>query len=628
MCGFVGAIHQNGTQVDLSDIKMMNQVISHRGPDDEGYFDNDDITVGFRRLSIIDLAHGAQPLSYADQRYWIVFNGEVYNYVELRDELKKEGYRFKTDSDTEVILAMYQKYGQGTAQYLRGMFAFVIWDTETHQIYGARDHFGIKPLHYAEKDGNVYFASEKKAIVKLLDDRRVDDQTLQQYLTYQYAPDPDTFTPSIKKIPAGHYFIKEPGQACQVKRYYQPIFAPQTHVDENKLIDKVTNVLRDSVAKHMRADVTVGSFLSGGVDSSIIVALARELSPNIKTFSVGFEREGYSEIDVAKETAERLDVENISKVITAQEFIDEFPNFVYAMDDPLADPAAVPQFFLAKLARKYCKVALTGEGADELFGGYTIYNEPNSLKMFEKFPHSLNQMLNHLAKALPEGVKGKSFLERGTTPLEQRFVGNAKIFLEPEKKRLLTHYHPELPYTLITKALYEADKNLDPITRMEDIDMNTWLIGDLLLNADRTTMAASLELRTPFIDKEVFKVASEIPADLKIAHHTTKYILRKAAESFTPDNVLYRKKLGFPVPIRFWLMDELADWAEKIIDESQVDEYLHKDYVRQLLHDHQAGKRDNSRKIWTVLTFMKWHQIYIEQKYPEIFSSQNKVLTY
>ncbi|KRM79334.1 asparagine synthase [Lapidilactobacillus dextrinicus DSM 20335] len=615
MCGFVGAIHQDGGRVTLDDIKTMNQMIVHRGPDDEGYFEDDSITTGFRRLSIIDLQHGSQPLAYDQQRYWIVFNGEIYNYVELREELLKEGYQFITDSDTEVILAMYKKYGTETAKYLRGMFAFVIWDTQTKEVYGARDQFGIKPLHYALANDNIYFASEKKSLIKLLNDRQIDEVALQNYLTYQYVPDPETLTPSIKKIPAGHYFVKNPGEALKIETYFTPTFTPQTVKDENKLATKIAETLYDSVKKHMRADVTVGSFLSGGVDSSIIVALAKQISPNIKTFSVGFEREGYSEIDVAEETAQRLGVENISQVITPEAFIKEFPNFVYSMDDPLADPAAVPQYFLAKLARQYCKVALTGEGADELFGGYTIYNEPNSLTLFEHLPQSLNHVLNKLAQQLPAGVKGRSFIERGTTPLERRFVGNAKIFLEPEKKQLLQHYQAGHPYTNVTAPFYHANQNLDPITRMEDIDMHTWLIGDLLLNADRTTMAASLELRTPFIDKEVFALARTIPANLKIAHNTTKYILRKAAESFTPENVLYRPKLGFPVPIRFWLKDELADWARDLIEQAPVDQYLKKDYALKLLDDHQVGRIDNSRKLWTILTFIVWYQIYISQDY-------------
>ncbi|WP_137596777.1 asparagine synthase (glutamine-hydrolyzing) [Paucilactobacillus kaifaensis] len=619
MCGFVGAIHQtNNEGASLQDIKTMNQVITHRGPDDEGYFENDDITAGFRRLSIIDLAHGSQPLSYDQERYWIVFNGEIYNYLELRQELRTDGYQFKTDSDTEVILGMYKKYGEASAKFLRGMFAFVVWDTQTHEVYGARDHFGIKPLHYAIQDDNIYFASEKKSIVKILNDQKISDQALQDYMTFQYVPDPHTMSPDINRLRAGHYFIKKPGQEMQIKRYFEPSFTPHKVTNERLLADKVADALRDSVEKHMRADVTVGSFLSGGVDSSIIVALARQLSPKIKTFSVGFERTGYSEIDVAKETAQRLDVENISKIITPEEFSQQFPRFMYHMDDPLADPAAVPQFFLAQLARKDCKVALTGEGADELFGGYNIYNEPNSLKMFSSFPRPVNGALHHLALHLPTGMKGKSFLERGTTPLEQRFVGNAKIFNETEKQQLLKHFDPNHPYTTITKPYYLANRGLDPISRMEDIDVHTWLVGDLLLNADRTTMAASLELRTPFIDKEVFRVAREIPASLKVANKTTKYILRKAAESFTPANVLYRRKLGFPVPIKYWLKNELYDWAVNIINEAQVDEYINKDYVRRLLQDHRANKQNNARKIWTVLTFMVWHQVYVEWRYPEL----------
>jgi len=330
MCGFVGAIHQGktGTETSLKDVKMMNHVITHRGPDDEGYFENEDITTGFRRLSIIDLAHGKQPLSYDQERYWIVFNGEIYNYLELRSELKADGFEFKTDSDTEVILGMYKKYGETAVKFLRGMFAFVIWDTQTHAVFGARDHFGIKPLHYAIQDENVYFASEKKSIVKLLNDRKVDDQALQDYMTFQYVPDPNTMSPDIKRLRPGHYFTKKPGSQMQIKRYFEPSFVPHKVTDESLLATKVADVLRDSVEKHMRSDVTVGSFLSGGVDSSIIVALARQLSPKIKTFSVGFEREGYSEIDVAKETAQRLDVENISKVITPAEFVDKFPQFI------------------------------------------------------------------------------------------------------------------------------------------------------------------------------------------------------------------------------------------------------------------------------------------------------------
>lgn len=615
MCGFVGCIHGS----DLNDhdldyekkIKEMNKLIVHRGPDDEGFFFDDHISFGFRRLSIIDVEKGHQPLSYENERYWIVFNGEVYNYIELRDELISDGLTFETDSDTEVIIATYAKYKEKTAERLRGMFGFVIWDKVEKSVYGARDHFGIKPFHYAEEDGNIYFASEKKSIYEILKKKEINPVALQNYLTFQFVPDPETLTENIHRLPPGHYFTKPLNGEMEVTRYWEATFAP-IQKSEDEFAKAIKDVLYDSVEKHMRSDVTVGSFLSGGVDSSIIVAIAREFNPKIKTISVGFEREGYSEIDVAKETADRLNVENISEIITAQQFMDEFPRFVWHMDDPLADPAAVPQFFLAEIARKHVKVALSGEGADEVFGGYTIYNEPNSLKRIDSLPSGLKKGLNQLAKIMPEGMRGKSFIQRGTTPMEQRYVGNAKIFEEAEKKKLMVNYLAGHPYQNVTKPFYDRSKGYDPIDRMQYIDIHTWLNGDLLLNADRTTMAASLELRTPFLDKEVFKVARELPSDIRIANGTTKYILRKAAESFVPDNVLYRKKLGFPVPIRHWLKDEMNSWVKGIIADSQTDHLINKSYVLGLLEDHCAGKLDNSRKIWTVITFMVWHKLYVE----------------
>lgn len=615
MCGFVGCIHGS----DLNDhdldyekkIKEMNKLIVHRGPDDEGFFFDDHISFGFRRLSIIDVEKGHQPLSYENERYWIVFNGEVYNYIELRDELIADGLTFETDSDTEVIIATYAKYKEKTAERLRGMFGFVIWDKVEKSVYGARDHFGIKPFHYAEEDGNIYFASEKKSIYEILKKKEINPVALQNYLTFQFVPDPETLTENIHRLPPGHYFTKPLNGEMEITRYWEATFAP-IQKSEDEFAKAIKDVLYDSVEKHMRSDVTVGSFLSGGVDSSIIVAIAREFNPKIKTISVGFEREGYSEIDVAKETADRLNVENISEIITAQQFMDEFPRFVWHMDDPLADPAAVPQFFLAEIARKHVKVALSGEGADEVFGGYTIYNEPNSLKRIDSLPSGVKKGLNQLAKIMPEGMRGKSFIQRGTTPMEQRYVGNAKIFEEAEKKKLMVNYLAGHPYQNVTKPFYDRSKGYDPIDRMQYIDIHTWLNGDLLLNADRTTMAASLELRTPFLDKEVFKVARELPSDIRIANGTTKYILRKAAESFVPDNVLYRKKLGFPVPIRHWLKDEMNSWVKGIIADSQTDHLINKSYVLGLLEDHCAGKLDNSRKIWTVITFMVWHKLYVE----------------
>jgi len=616
MCGFTCFVHEQQTKEQAEKnraiIEDMNKRIEHRGPDSEGYHMEAEISMGFRRLSIIDLSEkGSQPLSYDSERYWITFNGEIYNYKELKKELMEEGYTFATETDTEVVLAMYKKYGAEMANKLRGMFAFIIWDTKTKSLYGARDHFGIKPLYYMEKDTNtIFFGSEKKSLVPLLEKNDISEIALQHYMTFQYVPEPYTMSEEITRIEPGTYFTKEKGQALEFTKYWGTVFAPIVQ-EEAVAAKKVRDVLFESVEKHMFADVTVGSFLSGGIDSSIIVAIAHEFNKNIETFSVGFERDGYSEIDLAKETADKIGVENFSKVITAKEFVDAFPRFVWFMDDPLADPAAVPQFFVSELARTRCKVALSGEGADELFAGYRIYNEPNSLKLFQNMPKGLLSALHGMSKIIPKGIKGKSFLERGTTPLEKRYVGNANIFTEAQKKQFMKQYRGDVPFTEATKKYYDMAKGQDPIDIMQFVDTRTWLVGDLLLNADRTTMAASLELRTPFVDKEVFDVASKIESSLKIAHGTTKYILRKAVEGIVPDDVLFRKKLGFPVPIRFWLKEELYDWAKAIIVESQTEQYLDKSYVLNLLEEHRKGSFDYSREIWTVLTFMVWYDVYI-----------------
>jgi len=617
MCGFFSYLLENGqapTDEEIQSFRRLNDMIVHRGPDDEGYYFDDYVRFGFRRLSIIDVEHGKQPLSFENERYWIVFNGEIYNYKELRKELQEQGMNFSTECDTEVIVALYSRVKEKAVERLRGMFAFLIWDKEERILFGARDPFGIKPLYYAVHDGKIYFASEKKVIMQCLDDPGVAADALQHYMTYQYVPEPSTLTAGISKLSPGTYFRKRPGSPMEFVRYWKVSFDPINQKTE-KWVKEIRQVLFDSVQFHMRSDVPVGSFLSGGIDSSLIVAIAREFHPSLKTFSVGFQREGYSEIDVARETAEKLGVDNISYVITPEEYMAEFPKIMWHMDDPLADPACVPLYFVAREARKHVTVALSGEGSDELFGGYNIYREPHSLRMFSKLPSPILAILRVLARIIPEGIKGKSFLERGTTPLEKRYIGNAKMFDEREKRDLLVRYNDRIHYLDITDPLYAEARQYDPVTKMQYIDIHTWLAGDILLKADKMTMAHSLEVRVPFLDKEVFRVASKIPPELKTAEGTTKYILRKAAEGIVPDHVLNRKKLGFPVPTRYWLKDEMYDWARELVKESGADAYLNKSYVLQLLEDHRKGKADYSRKIWTVLAFIVWHQVYMEKKY-------------
>ncbi|UOQ95474.1 asparagine synthase (glutamine-hydrolyzing) [Halobacillus shinanisalinarum] len=615
MCGFIGILHNKGNQVTQEyeqAFNANNNLIKHRGPDDEGYYHDDGISLGFRRLSIIDIESGQQPFHFENERYWMVFNGEIYNYVELREQLIAKGYTFQTESDTEVIAVLFQDQQEQAFSKLRGMFAILIWDKETKSLYGARDPFGIKPFYYTKNEDSLSFASEKKSLAQAGD--QVDTEALQHYLSYQYAPEPLTLTEGVHKVEPGHYFIKTPGEPLLIERYFHATFNPVL-TDEKQMITRIQDSLINSVDVHMRSDVPVGSFLSGGIDSSIIVAIAKDFNPNIKTFSVGFEREGYSEVDVAKETADRLNVTNHSYIITPEEYVQKLPKIMWHMDDPLADPACVPLYFVAREARKYVTVVLSGEGADELFGGYNIYREPESLKAFNSMPPVVKKALQKVAHILPEGMRGKSFLERGTTPLEDRYIGNAKMFEEREKEQLLANFRKDRTYQSLTKSLYENVQEEHPVHQMQYVDIHTWLRGDILLKADKVTMANSLELRVPFLDKEVFNAARELPVASKIADGTTKSILRKAVRGIVPDHVLDRKKLGFPVPIRHWLRNELYDWAKNLIATSETDHLIHKSVVLDLLEAHVQQKGDYSRKIWTVLMFMLWHQIYMEGVY-------------
>ncbi|GAE34383.1 asparagine synthase (glutamine-hydrolyzing) [Halalkalibacter akibai] len=611
MCGFIGEIHND--QIEAIKEPIWSKAIAaihHRGPDSTGHFIDKYVQFGFKRLSIIDLEHGTQPFNIQN-RYIMVFNGEIYNYIELRNQLISEGFSFNTDSDTEVLLSLFISKGIDCVKELRGMFSFAIWDKVEQTLFCARDAFGIKPFYYTETSERLFFASEQKSIYAYINFRELSKEAFQYYLTYQYVPEPHCLSKEIKKLLPGHYMIKEINKPPVIKRYFKKTFDPiKSSMLEHKT--KIRHILEDSVEKHMRSDVPVGAFLSSGIDSTSIVALAKKHNSKLKTFTVGFENKGFSEVDVAKDTAEKLQVENIHKIISADEFIKELPSIIWHMDDPVADPAAVPLYFVAKEASKHVKVVLSGEGADELFGGYNIYREPISLNWFGYMPTQLKSMLQTIALGLPHDLKGKSYLLRGTTPLSDRYIGNAFVLNETEKKQLLQGYNNDFPFQNITKDLYQEATHYDDSLKMQFIDLHTWLPGDILVKADRMTMAHSLELRVPFLDKDVFKVASEIPTSAKISHGTTKYILREAMKDILPETVLHRRKLGFPVPIRHWLKDELYDWARTIIIESSTEYLFNKGEVLKLLQQHAQSKADNSRKIWVILCFMIWHSIYLE----------------
>ncbi len=630
MCGLLALLTDPSADVSAGLVEAVSgasHLMRHRGPDEPGTWHDEDVVLGFNRLSIIDIAHSHQPLRWgpaeAPDRYVLVFNGEIYNYLELREELaSSHGAQFHTDGDGEAIIAAYHYWGTDSLSRLRGMFAFALWDTVERELFCARDPFGIKPLFMATGPAGTVVGSEKKCLLDLAGelgvDLGIDERAVQHYTVLQYVPEPETLHRGIRRLESGSYAKVRPGGAPQVRRYFTPRFDAKPFIssstdDAKRRYDEITAVLEDSVAKHMRADVTVGSFLSGGIDSTAIAALAMRHNPRLITFTTGFEREGFSEVDVAVASAEAIGAKHVTKVVSQAEFVAALPEIVWYLDEPVADPALVPLFFIAREARKHVKVVLSGEGADELFGGYTIYREPLSLKPFNYLPGPVRRSMAKVSVPLPEGMRGKSLLHRGSQTLEERYYGNARSFSDAQLQAVLRRFRPDWTHTDVTARVYAESEGWDPVARMQHIDLFTWLRGDILVKADKMTMANSLELRVPFLDPEVFAVASRLPLDQKITRSTTKYALRRALESVIPPHVLNRPKLGFPVPIRHWLRaGELLDWSYGLVGSSGAGELVDIAAVQNMLDEHRSGASDHSRRLWTVLIFMLWHAIFVE----------------
>jgi asparagine synthase (glutamine-hydrolysing) len=640
MCGLLTFISSRGDAgVYRQAIAEALESLHHRGPDETGVeLVGTDVIFAHKRLSIIDVAGSHEPLPYAEGRYLLTYNGEIYNYIELRDELIRDyGAKFDTQGDGEVVVAGYHYWGEKVVDRLRGMFAFAIVDTHQKLVFGARDPYGIKPLFHLVTPDGLYLASEKKALLLFAPsaqagDAGVDAANLSHYLTLQYVPEPGTLHHGIGRVGSGECFTYRAGGVFATRRYYQPRFRPTPTDAPEALYQRIQDTLRESVRMHMRSDVPVGAFLSSGIDSTAIVALAREFNPNILTFTVGYDVDGYSEIDVAQDSARHLGVTTIPTKIGPEDMMRALPKIIWHLDDPVADPALVPLYFVAKKAAEHVTVVLSGEGADEFFGGYTIYREPLSLAGVNALPDPLQKGLRRVAQVIPQGVKGKSFLERGTTPIEERYYGNARMFTEAEKRRLLRRYDESVRYTDVTAPIYAeaAAAGLDDVTKMQYVDLYTWLRGDILVKADRMSMAHSLELRVPFLDRAVFEVAATVPVDLKLPPRSTdtKYAMRQALRGVVPPAIVNRTKLGFPTPTRVWLRGEMYEWAHDIMSRSGAGQLLNLAYARDLLDEHKRGDADHSRKVWTVLVFCIWHAIFVEHSLdPGISRAQSALLT-
>ncbi len=604
ICGFTGKIEDREEILE----KMMNRII-HRGPDSAGKHISEGIAMGFRRLAIIDLNNGDQPMYNEGKTLVVTFNGEIYNYKELRCDLEAKGHIFSNNADTEVLLHGYEEYGTSLVTMLRGMFTFVLWDLKSKTLFGARDHFGIKPFYYTLLGSDLAYGSEIKSILEHpAYKKEVNPEALENYLTFQYSVLPETFFKGIYKLNAGHYFVFKDGE-MQITRYFDPTFAPNETLDHEKTVDKIDETLQESVKAHMIADVEVGSFLSSGVDSSYVAASFH----GDKTFTVGFDYEKYNEIDYAKSLSSKVGIDNYSRLITTDEYWDVLPKIQYHMDEPLADPSAVALYFVSETAAKHVKVALSGEGADEFFGGYNIYHEPFSLSGYQKLPLGLRRGLAKIAKAMPVNFKGKNFLIRGSKSVEERFIGNAFIFTEEERAKILKAPTGKYDHKDLTAPFYKKQENSDDVTKMQYIDTNFWLIGDILLKADKMSMANSLEVRVPFLDRKVFELARTLPTRFKVNDRNTKVAMRAAAHRHLPDVVAEKKKLGFPVPIRIWLKeDKYYGIIKAAFTSKAAEKFFNTSEIVRLLDDHRSSKADNSRKVWTVYMFLVWYAKFFQ----------------
>lgn len=604
MCGFVGFVDKKKNKKKI--IKNMADLIKHRGPDSDGYYNDDNCALGFRRLSIIDLDGGTQPIYNDKNDMVIVFNGEIYNYQEIREELIKKGYKFKTKTDTEVILHGYEEYKENILNKLRGMFAFVIYDIKNREVFGARDFFGIKPLYYYKNGDEFMFGSEIKSFLGHPDFKKeLNKEALKPYLTFQYSCLNETFFKNVFKLDPGHYF-KYKDNELKICKYYE-ISYDNKKCDLDKCVDEINACMDESIKYHKISDVEVGSFLSSGVDSSYIVSCA-----NVdKSYTVGFKNDGFDETEPARDLSKILKKKHRSEIISPDMFFDILPTVQYHSDEPHANLSAVPLYFLSKMASEDVKVVLSGEGADELFGGYLWYDEPDVVIKYKKIPYCIRHALAVVAKKFPN-MKGRNFLVKNGMPLYDHYIGQAFIMDNHEANSILTNeYKSNITYQSIIKDTYDLVKDKPEIIQKMYLDMKYWLPYDILLKADKMTMANSLELRVPFLDKEVFKYASEIPVDYLVKDHTTKYAFRKAANKKIPEEWSKRKKLGFLVPFREWIKDEkYYKKVKDIFNQEWVSEFFDVHKINNLLDDHYHKIKNNGRKIYTIYAFLIWYKDY------------------
>lgn len=610
MCGIAGKIFfDKNRYVSLNELKKMSDVIEHRGPDDEGHYINNNVGLGFRRLSIIDLHTGHQPLSNSNDTLWITFNGEVYNFKEQRKILEQKGYSFKTNTDTEVILNLYQEYGENCVDYLRGMFAFVIWDDTKKQLFGARDRFGIKPFHYYIDDEKFVWGSEMKSIKESEGIKcDISIESLDYYFANGYTPRNKSIYNQIEKLQPGHSFVFKPFEKdkLSIKKYWKISYTPDYTKSEEYWKEALYESLNDAVKMRMISDVPLGAFLSGGVDSSTVVALmALNSNKPIKTFSIGFKEEKYNELKYARILSDKYKTDHHEFIVEPQS-IELLPNLVRAYDEPFADSSAIPTYYVSNYTRQHVTVALSGDGGDELFAGYSSYDKMVSLNRKKYYPKSVFNLMNRI---IPDHFYGKGmsyYLSKDKNNIGAYFslwknYERRKIFLPEVKSKLEPDYSENLKVDFINKS------DGDFLTKMQQLDMQTYMVDDILTKVDRASMMNSLEARVPLIDHKFAELSFTIPSELKMKGNIKKYILKEAFSSILPPEIISHKKQGFAVPLSIWFKGNLKDYANDSLRESKkLYNFLDKQYVEKILNNHQKGMRDYSSKIWTLLFLNEW----------------------
>ena len=626
MCGIAGIYHHSGNSFSKEVLKGMTDVIAHRGPDEDGFFLGESVALGIRRLKIIDLNTGSQPIHNEDKTVWTVFNGEIYNHRELRKELEAKGHRFYTKTDTEVIVHLYEEYGEEFMRKLNGMFAIALWDRRTNAFLLVRDRLGIKPLFYYPKGDRIVFGSEMKSILKEGSyQKQLCREALDLYLAYGYIPAPYTIFEGIKKLTPGSYLVSRHGD-IQVKQYWDIVSwngegrNGKSH-DEQYYEERIRDLLRLSVKRRLMSDVPLGAFLSGGIDSSSVVAFMTQLMDQpVKTFSIGFEESDYNELSDARSIAKYLGTDH-AELIVKPSAIELLPKLVWAYDEPFADSSAIPTYHVSKLAREHVTVALSGDGGDEIFGGYTHYLEDTKDQVLSKLPGVIRKnVLGMIGKHMPINMRMKKFLEYIGKSKEQRYFQRTGIFSSEMRERLYSDDAQEMVVNFNSYGVSEAqlEKSADApfMEQLLYLDLKTYLPYDILTKVDIASMVNSLEVRVPFLDHELVEFGMSIPSDFKVRSNMTKYILKRAVKDLLPPECITKKKQGFGVPLQHWLRNELKDFSFDILTCKTFNDrgLFNQGFVENLLQQHNMMRGDYSSMIWSLISLEMWCQNILDDE--------------